>query len=225
MMNNVQFTRQDDERVVTINALIPGWSDSKHYAFFKGLLADLPWLQDLLIVGVYQGRDIAYILDIVSRYHPGRRLRIVGVDKFSNTPCDDWPEEKRALDWKAAGFGEAPTVARAWINLHRFIERVRENVTVTLIPSDDAEYLATTAHEFDFVYLDTDHTEKTVTRQLGQVLRVTRGPALIAGDDYSNDGTWGVKTAVEEAFEHHSVFANWIWFSERRQLKKATVTL
>src|SRR4051812_3564824 len=106
----ITLTPEDIAGMNAINARIPGWSDAKHYAFFKYVLAELPWITDLLVVGVYQGRDIAYILDLVGRYHKTRPLRITGVDKFSDTPCADWPEAKRGMDWKGAGFGEAPTI-------------------------------------------------------------------------------------------------------------------
>lgn len=225
MIPSIHFTPQDAERVTAINAAIPGWSDNKQYAFFKGLLGQLPWIGDMLIVGVYQGRDIAYILDIATRYHPGRKLRIVGVDKFSDTPCDDWPEEKRGLDWKAAGFGEAPGLDRAWGNLSEYMQPVRDTVSLVLVKMADADYLETTGHQFDFVYLDTSHDHATVARQLAQVPRLTRHAAVIAGDDYSDAGTWGVKRAVGEAFTEHSVFAGWLWYSERRNLKALAATL
>lgn len=212
-------TMEDTQtRFTYINSRIPGWSGPAHYTFFEAVLSQ-PWVRDLLIVGVYQGRDIAYLLDVAARHHPGRKLRIVGVDKFSDTPCDDWPDDRRGMDWRAAGFGEAPSVSRAWVNLHEFINPVRDNVSITLIPGDDAEYLATTVHEFDFAYLDTAHDEQTVARQLGQVGRVTRQNAIIAGDDYSDAGTWGVKRAVSAGTVKHGVFANWIWHCNRSDLK------
>jgi hypothetical protein len=210
------LTPNDMDRVNAINGQIPGWSGLAHYAFFKAVLSDLPWISELLVVGVYQGRDIAYILDVAKRYHPSRKLRIVGVDKFSDTPCADWPEDKRPLGWQAAGFGQAPSRARAVENLtpHKW-----ETVALELIEANDADFLATTKDRFDFIYLDTAHDEATVTRQLQQVSRVASQHALIAGDDYSDAGTWGVKKAVGNSLSRHEVFADWIWFADRKDLK------
>lgn len=215
----ITLTQEDVIGMNAINARIPGWSDGKQYAFFKFILAELPWLKDLLIVGVYQGRDIAYILDIAGRYHKERTLRITGVDKFEDTPCEDWPKEKRQLNWRAAGFGEAPSLTRAAENLG-WRETTADRLK--LIRGCDDLFLreiADTDQRFDFVYLDTSHDYETVARQLRQVWRVTREPAIVAGDDYSDAGTWGVKRAVSERLVHHSVFANWIWFADRKDLK------
>ena len=38
---------------------------------------------------------------------------------------------------------------------------------------------------------------------------------FIGGDDYSDEGTWGVKKAVGQRFPSHTLFANWIWIARR----------
>lgn len=211
------LSQGDLDRIAAINARVPGWSDGKHYAFFKAVLASFPWVTDLLMVGVYQGRDIAYILDVAERYHPSRVLRIIGIDKFSDTACADWPEDKRPLGWEAAGFGQAPDIATARRNLAPFISSPR---SAGVLQSGDEAFFNETKATFDFVYLDTSHDYETVRRQLGQVPRVCHELALLAGDDYSDEGTWGVKRAVKECFGRHGVFSEWIWFSNRSELKE-----
>jgi hypothetical protein len=223
MMQNVTITPQDAERVAAINVAIPGWSDAKQYAFFKGVLQELPWIVDILIVGVYQGRDIAYILDLAKRYHPNRALYITGVDKFSDTPCDDWPDSKRHLAWGDAGFGAAPARSLAIANLKASFE-YGDNITATIIEHDDAEWLDEVERKFDLAYFDTSHDYATVRRQLRQSPNVTREQSLICGDDYSDvsnheGGSWGVKRAVTEGTKQHHVFANWIWYCNKSDLK------
>jgi hypothetical protein len=210
----------DEQRVADISRVIPGWSDMKQYAFFKALLTDNPQIRDVLILGVYQGRDIAFLLDVAARYFPHREIDIVGVDKFSAEPCDDWPEEKRGMTWEQAGFGPAPDFDRAVKNIAPFRAT---NRAAFLVREDDAKFLAETKLLFDFAYLDTAHDAATVKRQCEQVARVTRDNAIIAGDDYSNQGTWGVAHAVSEMFNTHVIFAWWIWYSNRKELKGVTV--
>jgi hypothetical protein len=200
----VSLTDEEQFRARQIAGRILGYSDFKHYAFFKSLMA-LP-IRDVLILGVYHGRDIAFMRDCLLQIGKGNAVRIVGVDKFDDTPCDDWPEAAKGKKWKEAGFGEAPSLVRARLNIGAVD-------SVGLEQSEDAKYLLETARKFDVVYLDTDHTAKTVSRQCEQAKRVCRPDAIICGDDYSDEGTWGVKKAVKESFTSHTVFANWIWVS------------
>lgn len=217
MTPEITLNGDDLARIEAINAAIPGWSGQRQYAFFKGVLQVRPELRTVLMLGVYQGRDLAYLLDIAARYHADRPLTFCGVDKFSDTPCADWPDGKRPLDWKAAGFGEAPSLARALENLRPF--RLPDAPRMVILrQKDDASYLVESHTRFDFAYLDTAHDFETVQRQLRQVLRVTKPGAIIAGDDYSDAGTWGVKRAVAAGTRRHAVFANWIWHCAREDV-------
>ncbi len=215
-VTQIELTPADSLRVDQISSEIIGYSGALHYGFFKWLLAN-QGIKSLLILGVYHGRDIAFMLDILTRYHLGRKFAITGVDKFEDAACADWPEEKRGLDWKAAGFGEAPTLEKARANL---LERAGD-IPVYLNRADDAEWLKTETRRFDAVYLDTAHDYATVKRQLAQIPRVCHENTLLCGDDFSNDGTWGVKRAVEESFSEYTIWGDWIWSSEFKYLKKA----
>jgi hypothetical protein len=206
-----QLSAGDLARVHHINARIPGWSTAAHYAFFKSVIADLFICYPnprILILGVYHGRDIAYMLDIIARDFPGGRASITGVDKFNAEPCADWPAEKRHLTWQQAFNCPPPSQPVAVQNIAPFTG----TTGVTLIPQSDGDYLAAARDTFDFIYIDTSHDYATVHRQLAQVPHVCfNGATLLAGDDYSDAGTWGVVRAVSQAFAHHDVFANWIW--------------
>jgi hypothetical protein len=41
---------------------------------------------------------------------------------------------------------------------------------------------------------------------------------IMAGDDYSDAGSWGVCRAVSEAAPGHKVFSGWIWIATREEL-------
>lgn len=102
MILNTALTMEDRHRVAVINDSIPGWSGYAQYGFFKAALAEND-IKRLLMLGVYMGRDLAFILDILHRYHPERVVELVGVDKFSDTPCDDWPKPILDLWHKFSG--------------------------------------------------------------------------------------------------------------------------
>jgi hypothetical protein len=222
-MNEVVITLQDAARIAAINCAIPGWSDNKQYAFFKWVLAEKPDAVDFLILGVYHGRDIAYLLDVAARYHPSREIRVVGVDKFNAEPCADWPEEKMTLSWERAGFGFPPSLDRASENLARYSAAARTKTI--LIKREDHAFLAETKMLFDVVYVDTSHDYKSVKRVMGLLPNVCREETLIAGDDFTDENNWGVKSAVGDSFASHGVFANWIWFSNRSELKPLWIML
>lgn len=205
------------EEIAAMRAIakrVPGYSDLRHYGFFKLLLEENPNLKSLLMLGVYHGRDICFLLDVLGRYHPGRRLDIVGVDKFSDDACADWPEDKQLMNWEGAGFGRAPTLAAA----KEFIG----NPDVVLIEAKDADYIEAAKNagiRYDCIYLDTDHTEATVTRQIKSSPAILSAGAIICGDDYSDAGLWGVQTAVGNAFKQHNVFGGWIWNAKLEDLR------
>jgi hypothetical protein len=220
-MTAVQLTQDDLARVEAIQSTVPGYSGPHHYAFFKGVLEQFTHIKSILVLGVYHGRDMHFIADIATRLNPGREIVLSGVDKFSDTPCADWPEEKRNLSWGEAGYGKPPAPKdRVAIRLLADFGLHAESLRIFVSEMDDGEYLLKTHRQFDFIYLDTAHDEATVSRQLQQVKRVCVGPdTIIAGDDYSNEGTWGVRTAVAKGFTSHEVFAEWIWISNAARLK------
>lgn len=220
-MSPVNLTPEDLRRVQAINEIVPGYSGPHHYAFFKGVFEQFPKIEHVLILGVYQGRDICFMCDVLKRYHPDRKVWITGVDKFSDTPCGDWPKDKMTMTWGEAGFGTAPTIKAAYDNLKKlgFLDRV------FLIKEDDEVYLGVHPGLFDFIYVDTSHEYECVSRQIRQIPKACAGThTIIAGDDYSDaapmpGANWGVRSAVRDGFTDHDVFAEWIWISDASKLK------
>jgi hypothetical protein len=183
--------------------VVPGYSGASHYAVFRQILSTTK-LERLLVLGVYFGRDITFFLDIAMRQ--ARPLSIAGVDKFSNVACEDWPNESRNLNWQEAGFGQPPSLDVALVNVAKFGD-------VKLIQANDDIFLARCQDKFDAVYIDTSHDYETVVRQTKQSAPLLNPGGFLFGDDYSDDGTWGVKRAVCELVPNHKVFNNWIWFA------------
>jgi hypothetical protein len=207
-----EITAEDMRRMERIRQTIPGYSELTHYAFFKHLLA-CSTIGRLLILGVYHGRDIAYLMDLARAL--GKPLQVVGVDKFSDDFCDDWPKERQSLNWQQAGFGTSPSFEAAQAHM----ARLGFSDSVTLVKQRDEAFLASCSQRFDAIYIDTSHDYKTVARQIRQTVGLLNEDGLLCGDDYSDQGTWGVKRAIREFAPGHVVFSNWIWIAARDQVK------
>ncbi len=218
----IPCTHEDQVACDQIARYIPGYSGYIHQAFFKMLLNE-PNVNNILILGVYHGRDMALILDLAKRWRPTRPLYVWGVDKLTDAACADWPPDKLEMNWQQAGFGLPPAspyeIKRS---LQRVVGPLPDGIDFNIVQSDDSVFLeghARHALKFDAVYLDTSHDEKTCLRQIEQVKKVIAPGAFICGDDYSDDsnapgGNWGVKKAVNASFDRHELFGNWIWVVE-----------
>jgi hypothetical protein len=199
------------ERASTIGQRAPGWSRHFHYLFFKSWLDAFPEAKTVLILGVYLGRDISFMLDAAK----GRELQVVGVDKFNAQPCDDWPEEKRGMTWEQAFNCAPPDAKKAMENINAQHPHV-----VRLIEADDAAWLPLVQGRFDLAYIDTSHDFATVARQIKQVRPLCHANTIIAGDDYNDaEKTWGVRQAVSDGFKSHQVLAGMIWFAGAEDFK------
>jgi hypothetical protein len=210
---NTYLTQDDKHRGAAINQDILGWSGFPQYGFFKAAFAAHD-IKTLLMLGVYMGRDLAYVLDILKRYHPTKAVTLIGVDKFSDTPCADWTPAQKAGNWEAAGFGPPPTADIARANLEPLVKSTAANLVI--IQADDAEYLKDHSGGFDLVYLDTSHDGDTVRRQILQCLRegFLNTGAILCGDDYIDRPEWGVIKAVDEALPGRLIIDGCIWVAD-----------
>lgn len=209
---NTFLNDADKHRVAVINGDIPGWSGYAQYGFFKAMF-DAYRIERLLMLGVYHGRDLGYCMDILRRLHPEKAVTLVGVDKFSDTPCADWPEEKKSADWKTAGFGLPPDYDTAKKNLAAF---EGWKAKLVLIHSEDEKYLLEHAGDFDAVYCDTSHDFDSISRQIKQCTRAgfIRAGGVICGDDYLERPEWGVIKAVDELLPARVIVEGCIWVVE-----------
>lgn len=202
---NEPHLHQYNVSALAISQRVGGWSKQYHYYFFKSFLDAFPEARSVLIVGVYLGRDISFILDAAGERH----LTVTGIDKFNAEPCDDWPEEKRSMTWEQAFNCPPPDIEVAYGNIG-----ANGNHAVHLVKANDKDWLESANGAFDLIYLDTAHDKATVQRQIRQVHKLCHPFTIIAGDDYENImPTWGVKEAVAESFRSHQVLADTIWFA------------
>lgn len=220
MNENLQVVmrKEEFERYMSITKAVPGYSGLAHYNFFTELLK-LP-INNLLMLGVYFGRDICFLLNILKFNYPSRKFRIIGVDKFDSSPCADWSDLQKSKTWKENEFGEPPDFLRAVSNTSTFTSHFSSpGIRSNLIKSDDSEFLETITQKFDCVYLDTAHDEATVLRQIQQCRRITHPDSIICGDDWADREGWGVKSAVEKSFHNCQIFHDRIWATLMNQLK------
>lgn len=197
-----------------INSVCLGYSRRAHWNFFKTVLSD-PRIKRVCVLGVYKGRDLGYMAAILRNL--GRAdVTLVGVDKFENKYCDDWPEPLRGLTWQQAGFGEPPDLEEARGNLRT----LGLDANVQLHRDVAEHFLEATGDRFDFIYIDTAHDyESTVALIELAMVRLEPG-GLVGGDDFSDKGTWGVARAVKDSFENFQVFSNWIWLARGSHSKR-----
>jgi hypothetical protein len=182
-----------------------GYSGEIHWRFFKKVLRN-PAIKAICVLGVYYGRDIGYMATIL---HDKKRTdwKVTGVDKFEDSAGTDWPEEKRGLKWEEAGYGPAPSLekARECLASAGVVEGVE-------LRKDTAEnFLKEGKEKFDFIYIDIAHDYQTTRDTIRLAMMRLKDGGVIAGDDFSNVGTWGVARAVEEAFSKFGLYGNWIW--------------
>lgn len=188
-----------------INQRIRGWSNVNHYLFFKSWMDAFPEAKSVLIVGVYLGRDISYMLDAAGE----RPLSVTGIDKFNAEPCDDWPEEKRGMTWEEAFNCPPPDQQKAYENIN-----AAKHHKVTLIKADDKDWLEAASGAYDLIFLDASHEYASVSRQIRAVHKLCHPFTIVSGDDYSQaQAGWGVDTAVKAAFKSHHHIDYRIWFA------------
>ena len=191
-----------------INAQCEGFSTDIHWLWQQRTFTKVPSIREVCILGVYHGRDTAYAAALLQALR-GDDFHITAVDLFSDAPCEDWPEEKRHLTWEEAGFGPAPTLERARQNL----ASLGLDQNVTFVKADAEHFLRETAESFDLIYIDTSHDLETTRRTIQAALQHLRPLGILAGDDFSDQGTWGVASAVREVCSNVRVFANTIWYA------------
>lgn len=213
-LNRVRSQYLNPRQRRAIDNVCRGYSGPSHWEFFDKTLVD-PAIKDICMLGVYYGRDIAYMATILNNYRRGN-YSITGVDRFLDEFCNDWPEDKRHLRWQEAGFGPAPSMGDAQRNLARL--GLATNVLLVGQPAED--FLVEHEASFDLIYVDTSHDYLTTRNHIALSIERLRPGGLMAGDDFSDEGTWGVQTAVRECFRRFDVFHDWIWSARKEDYQQ-----
>ncbi|PTY04109.1 hypothetical protein DB346_04775 [Verrucomicrobia bacterium LW23] len=218
---------EDPAAMQRANEACFGFSKPLHWKFFRWVMRTHPCPR-ILNLGVYQGRDIAYMayakLAALASETPTAaeaEWTITGVDIFDGDPAGCPSTDGTAATTSVsepASPGQRfegvprPTLALAEESLRNAgIEEGR----VRLIKESDVNFLRTCGRQFDFIYVDTSHyfTETVAVLELARECLAPGG--MIAGDDYFDLGPWGVEAAVKKCFSRHKVFGGYIWHASR----------
>ncbi len=197
----------------TIDILTPGWSNDKQWRFFGQLLPRLPDPCRILMLGVYFGRDIAYILSQAANL--GRSAHVTGVDLFTDVPGADWTPAQQGMTWRDAHGVEAPSYHAA----SSALSLLHDHPLWTLVQSRHTNFLTTCKESFDAIYIDLSHDYQTTADAIRLSIPLLAPHGILCGDDYSDGGTWGVKRAVEELLPGHQVHDGWIWSATKEQFR------
>jgi hypothetical protein len=197
-----------------INSICRGYSDYKHWLFFKKVLSSIKG-HDVLMLGVYQGRDIAYISALLKLLGI-QKYSITGVDKFDDSPCMDWPEDKHGMRWQEAGFGVPPDLNIARKNLAEL--GLSDNVL--FVQNNAEDFLKNSKKFFDLIYIDVSHDYQTTMNCIDLAVPRLTAKGHVGGDDFSDIGTWGVASAVKESFASFKLFYDWIWLANKSAYSK-----
>ena len=203
----VSLPKEDNKRRKNINAVCRGWSGKKHWKTFKNLLTEHSHIQDVCVLGVYYGRDIAYMTSILNEL--GRDHQIVGVDWFADGPGPDSRGKKRKRSW-AASFAIAPAIEKVTQNL----TRLGLNEHVKLVQAEALEFLESSDQQFDLIYIDVSHDYQTTRRGIELARPRLKPNGILGGDDFSDIGFWAVAKAVKELCPHYEIHYGWIWWDK-----------
>ena len=81
-----------------INLFCKGWSGKKHWKLFQEVFSRKKKFKELAILGVYQGKDLAYICSSLKKNNV-KDFKIYAVDLFENVAMADWGPENQHLNW------------------------------------------------------------------------------------------------------------------------------
>lgn len=190
-----------------IDQVCIGYSGNHHWEFFNVVLQNTH-IRNICVLGVYYGRDIAYMVSILESLNRND-YKIVGVDKFEDSAGEDWPDQLKNLTWQQAGFGAAPDIQSTRANLCK----LGLDTNVYLYTDLAQKFLSNTEELFDFIYIDVSHDYQTTVEIINLAIDRIKPSGLIGGDDFSDQNNWGVASAVRESFVEFEIFANWIWLT------------
>lgn len=164
---------------------IPGWFD--YAAFWDAAIASAPSGATLVEVGVFCGKSLAHIAREAKAANKG--LRVVGVDSFGGSP--------EHLG-QASNLNELPPFTLAQLCCE-FLSAAGVLDDVTLIRSDSAKAAQWFADGSVWaVFIDADHSEEGVTRDIRAWRPKVAKGGWLGGDDYYTFP--GVKAAVDREF-------------------------
>jgi len=160
-----------------------GWFYDSEILEYRRLLNQLPAGATICELGVYRGRSICSVSDIIKR----KKLKVISVDTFQGTGKDDGLyEETKEIDLKKV-FEES-------------LGRFKISSEIYKMTSHEASRLI---EAVDLLFIDADHTYEAVKQDIDDWLPKVK--MIISGHDYGNRECPGVASAVNEKFGENNV--------------------
>jgi hypothetical protein len=173
---------------------IPGWFTFR--PFYEVLAADAPPGSTLVEVGVFCGKSLAYL----AANTRGKGCRVLGVDTFRGSP----EFAGRVTNGDGKPFEELPVGILAQLAVaHLTAAGVIDDVTLLVADSVRAAESVPDGSAWA-VFLDGDHGEESVRRDIRAWWPKVAPGGLLAGDDFGSDFP-GVERAVRGSFTAVSV--------------------
>lgn len=204
--NAVTLSAKEMSVCYEITQAIPGTADINRFAAYRNLLHTSS-VRKILVLGTYMGRDIAFIMALAGLVQIP--VELVGIDRFTDEPGADWPEEKKSLCWEEAGYGQPPDIQEAM----RYLNDYGVSANVRLIKGTYEQYLASCSEDFDLIVFDTSCDTPTIMNQIGLSGKLLRGQGYLMGSGYL--GTNGVRTALKECLHTHWLIENDTWLVQK----------
>jgi hypothetical protein len=198
-----------------INYYCSGWSGRRQWNLFREVFSRKRRFKFLAILGVYRGRDLAYMCEAL-KYNKNYNFKIYALDLFEQElPFIIRNGEKI---WQQDHSLELPSL----INSKKIIKYLGFSKNVEFIKGDFS-LIRKINDKLDFSYVDIAHDYQSTKEAIDASVKVGSSDMLILGDDYGDGYTveteWGVKKAVQDSFNEFKVHYNWIWESEKKFYK------
>lgn len=174
-----------------IKNLPEGWFSPRDIETYRALVSQIPKGGVLIELGVWKGRSICSVADIILK----NDIKVFAVDTFEGTVNEgDAHKEAKEIDLKEL-----------------FINNIKEhglenNVTAIKSLTDDYAVEAPIA---DMVFIDADHSEEAVTKDIINYTKKLKTNGILSGHDWSWDST---HNAVVKNVPNVNALGN-MWFT------------
>jgi predicted O-methyltransferase YrrM len=170
---------------------IPGMFDFA--ALYSWIVAEAPAGSILVEVGSYLGRSVCHLGSLAKS--ADKSLSIVAVDRCTGSTSDETGQGlTAALGGSYAGV------------LSRNVDACGLGEAITVIVGDSARTAQLFADKSVFaVFLDADHSEESLARDIAAWRPKIRKNGLLAGHDLDHPAFPGVRRAVEAAFPKETI--------------------
>lgn len=143
-----------------------GWFDVGDIETYKKLVSSIPQKGTLVEVGVWQGRSLCSIADLIRE----KEWEVYAIDTFGGS--ESAPNIVHDCDGKLREVFEG--------NLKQY--GISEYVTILEMNSVSAAHSLET--KVDFVFIDADHAEEQVRADIQAWSPIVKGGGTLAGHDY-----------------------------------------